>query len=156
MHINWLKNQICVLGCMLRSHARNGHEFQTPSHRWFSAKQWDAWFWNCSKSKTRLKFMKLGMLSWSGINMPWYKFCSIWGRFGYMLITNLSFSQQAWWFSVGNIHRCGRNDIHYVLLLSIFSRVNIERQECCVNFWDFRGLLGHFYALTEFSMHLCV
>ena len=31
--------------------------------------------------------MKLGMLSWSGINMPWYKFCPIWGRFGYMLLT---------------------------------------------------------------------
>ena len=24
-----------------------------------------------SKSETCLKFMKLGMLSWSGINMPW-------------------------------------------------------------------------------------
>ena len=34
-----------------------------------------------------LKFMKLGMLSWSGINMPWYKFFPIWGRFGYMLLT---------------------------------------------------------------------
>ena len=33
VHINWLKNQICVLGCMLRSHARNGNEFQTPCHR---------------------------------------------------------------------------------------------------------------------------
>ena len=32
------------------------------------------------------------------------------------------------------------------------SRVNIEQQECCV---IFRGLFGHFYALTEFSMHLC-
>ena len=31
--------------------------------------------------------MKLGMLSWSGINMSWYKFCSIWGRFGYMPLT---------------------------------------------------------------------
>ena len=36
--------------------------------------------------------MKLGMLSWSGINMPWYKFCPIWGKFGYMLLTNQSFS----------------------------------------------------------------
>ena len=26
--------------------------------------------------------MKLGMLSWSGINISWYKFCPIWGRFG--------------------------------------------------------------------------
>ena len=71
VHINWLKNQICVLGCMLRSHAWNGNEFQTPGHRWLPVKHWDAWFWNSNKSKTRLKFMKLGILSWSGINMPW-------------------------------------------------------------------------------------
>ena len=36
-----------------------------------------------------------------------------------------------------------------------FSRVNIEQQVCCVNFCDFPGSCGHFYALTEFSMHLC-
>ena len=33
VHINWLKNQIGVLGCMLRSHARNRNESQTPWHR---------------------------------------------------------------------------------------------------------------------------
>ena len=33
-----------------------------------------------------------------------------------------------------------------------FSRVDIEQQECCV---IFQGSFGHFYALTEFSMHLC-
>ena len=27
-----VENQICVLGFMLRSHARNGNEFQTPRH----------------------------------------------------------------------------------------------------------------------------
>ena len=32
VHINWLKNQICVLGCMLRSLARDGNEIQTPGH----------------------------------------------------------------------------------------------------------------------------
>ena len=32
------------------------------------------------------------------------------------------------------------------------SRVNIEQQECSL---IFRGSFGHFYALTEFSMHLC-
>ena len=141
---------------MLRSHARNGNEFQTPGHRWLPAKHWDAWFLNSSESKTRLN-MKFGMLSWSGINMPWYKVCPIWGMFGYMLLTNRSFSQQAWWFSVGNINRCGRNDIHYVLLLSIFSRVNIEQEECCLIFLIFRGSFGHFYALTEFSTHfMCI
>ena len=66
-----VENQIFVLGCMLRSHARNGNEFQTPGHHWLPAKHWDAWFLNSSKSKTQLKFMKLGMLSWSDINMSW-------------------------------------------------------------------------------------
>ena len=35
------------------------------------------------------------------------------------------------------------------------SRVNIEQQECCVNFCDFSGFVWTFYALIEFSMHLC-
>ena len=61
-------------------------------------KHWDTWFINSSKSKTRLKFMKLGMLSWSGINMPWYNFRPNLGKFGSKLLTNQSFSQQAWWF----------------------------------------------------------
>ena len=39
----------------------------------------------------------------------------------------------------------------------IFSRVNIEQQEWCVNFCDFWGSFGHSYALTEFSMHfMCI
>ena len=81
MHINSLKNQICVLGCMLMFHARNRNECQTPCHRRSVANIEK--FSNSSKSKTRLKFMKLGMLSWSSINMPRYKFCPIWGRFGH-------------------------------------------------------------------------
>ena len=143
---------------MLRHHARNGNEFQTPGHRWLPAKHWDAWFLNSSKSKTRMKFMKLGMLSWSGINMPWYKYCPIWGRFGYMLLTNRSFSQQAWWFSVGNVPPSGTKWYPLPLIaFKCFSRVNIEQQECCVNFCDFSGSFWHFYALTEFSMHfMCI
>ena len=35
------------------------------------------------------------------------------------------------------------------------SRVNIEQQECCIIFVIFWGSFGHFYALREFSMHLC-
>ena len=33
MHINWLKTQICVLGCLLRSHERNGNGIQTSGGR---------------------------------------------------------------------------------------------------------------------------
>ena len=125
VHITWLKNQISVLGCMLRSHARTGNEFQIPGHRWLPAKHWDVWFLNSSKSKTRLKFMKLGMLSWSGINMPWYKFCPIWGRFGYMLLRNRSFSQQAWWFSIGNVSPLWTK--RYPLPLIAFKKIRVSK-----------------------------
>ena len=143
---------------MLRSHARNGNEFQTPGHRWLPAKHWDAWFLNSSKSKTRLKFMKLGMLSWSGINMPWYKFCAIWGRFGYMLLTNWSFSQQAWWFSVGNVPPLGTKRYPLPLIAFKFcSRVNIEQQECCVTFCDFSGVVWTFLCINwVFNAFMCI
>ena len=35
------------------------------------------------------------------------------------------------------------------------SRVNIEQQECRVNFGFYQGLVGQFYMLIEFSRHLC-
>ena len=44
MHQSWLKNHMCVLGWISRSHARDGNEFQTPGHCWLPAKHWDTWF----------------------------------------------------------------------------------------------------------------
>ena len=58
--------------------------------------------------------------------------------------------------SVGNVPPLGTK--RYPLRLIAFrknSSVNIEQQECCVKFFIFRGSFGHFYALSEFSMHLC-
>ena len=75
-----VENQIFVLGCMLRSHARNGNEFQTPGHCWLPAKHWDTLFFNSSKSKTRLKFMKLGMLSCNGIRHAVVFLCPFWEK----------------------------------------------------------------------------
>ena len=121
-------------------------------------KHWDAWFSNSSKSKTRLKFMKLGMLSWSGINMSWYKFCPIWGRFGYMLLNNRSFWQQAWWFSVGNVPPLGTKWYPLPLIaFKFFSHVNIEQQECCVNFCDFAGFIWTFLCTNwAFNAFMCI
>ena len=36
------------------------------------------------------------------------------------------------------------------------SRLNIENRSVVSIFVIFRGSFGHFYALAEFSMHLCV
>ena len=121
-------------------------------------KHWDTWFLNSSKSKARLKFMKLGMLSWSGINMSWLNFCPIWGRFGDILLTNQSFSQQVRWFRYGTSYLLGRNDIILHLLDSnFFPSVNIEQQESCVNFWHFSGFAWTFlYINWVFYAFVCI
>ena len=156
MHINWLKNQICVLGCMLTSHARNGNEFQTPRHRWLPTKHWDAWFLNSSKSKTRLKFMKLVMLSWSGINMPCYKILSYLGQVWVyashkpeLLTTSMMiFGRERPTFGDETISVAS-------YCFQKFSSVNLENQSVVWIFVIFRSSFGHFYALTKFSMHFC-
>ena len=119
--INWVFNAfMCIIHIWTTSTCSGAYKLverqifcpwvhaQVPCKKWewmssivppsLGRKHWDTWFINSSKSKTRLKFMKLGMLSWSGINMPWYNFCPNWGMFGFKLLTNQSFSQQAWWF----------------------------------------------------------
>ena len=102
--------------------------------------------------------MKLGILSWSGINMSWSNFCPIWGTFGYMLLTTRSFSQQAWWFSVGNVPPLGTK--RYPLpriAFKFFSRVNIEQQECCVNFCDFSGFVWTLLCINwVFNAFMCI
>ena len=153
----FMENQICVLGCMLRPDARNGNEFQTPGHRWLPAKHWDAWFLNSSKSKTRPKFMKLDMLSWSGINMPWYKFCPIWCKFGYMLLTNRRFSQEAWWFSVGNVPLLGTK--RYPLPLIAFKKISCQKRTTgllCEFLW-FSGFISTFLCINwVFNAFMCI
>src|SRR3989337_3869324 len=59
---------------------------------------------------------------------------------------------------VGNVPPLGMKRYPLPLLaFKFFSSVNIERQECCVNFWDFSGSLGYFYTLTGFSRHfMCI
>ena len=153
MDINWLTNQICVLGCMLRSHARNGNEFQTPGHRWLPAKHWDAWFLNSSKSKTHLNSWKLACYHGAASTCRGKKLSRLGQVWLYaahkpeLLTTNVI-------VSVGNVRSTFGDETISIgsYCFQNISRVNIEQQLCCVNFW---GPFGHFYALTRFSMHLC-
>ena len=80
------------------------------------------------------------------------------GRFGYMLLTNRSFSQQAWWFSVGNVPPLGTKRYPLPLIAFNFFLVSTQNNRSVVwIFVIFRGLFGHFYALTEFLMHfMCI
>ena len=120
-------------------------------------KHWDTWFLNSSKSKTRLKFMKLGMRSWSGINIPWYIFCPIWAGLG------ICFSQTR---ASHNKHDgFGRESPTFgdetISITSYcfqkISRVYIEQQECCVNFCDFSGFIWTFLCNNwVFNAFMCI
>ena len=61
----------------------------------------------------------------------------------------ICFSQQAWWFSVGNVPPLGTKRYPLPLIaFKFFSRVNIEQQECCVNFCDFSGFVWTFLCIN--------
>ena len=148
MHINWLKNQICVLGCMLRSHARNGNEVQTPGQCWLSAKHWDTWLLNSSNSRTRLKFMTPGMVSWNDINMLWKKIVPFGAGLG------ICFSQTR---ASHNKHdgfgreRPTFGDETISIASYCFQKIssfNIEQQECCVKIWNFLGFVWTFLYIN--------
>ena len=101
--------------------------------------------------------MKLGMLSWTGINMPWYKFCPIWGRFGIcfsqpeLLITSMMvFGRERPTFGNKTISLAS-------YCFQFFSRVNIEQQEGCVNFCDFSGFVWTFLCINRvFNPFMCI
>ena len=153
MHINWLKIQICVLGCMLRSHARNGNECQTPCHRHSAANieipgfqilvnpklVWNSWnlaryhgeAWHCRGKK----FVPFG----AGLGISFSQTRASHDKRDGFGRERATFGDET--ISVASY--CFQKN----------SRVNIEQQECCVIFCDFRGLFGHFYTLTGFPRH---
>ena len=115
-------------------------------------------FLNSSKSKTHMKSMKLDMLSWNGTR--------------HAVVKKMSHLEEIWVIRFSQTkashnkpdgfgrERATLGDKKIYVASSCFqnfSSVNIERQECCVNFWDFWGSLGHFYTLTGFSRHfMCI
>ena len=100
-----------------------------------------------SKSKTCLKFMKLGMLSWNGTR--------------HVVVQILSHLGQVWVYAshkpellttsmivlVGNAPTLGTK--RYPLpLIALNFFVNIEQLEYCVNFCDFSGFIWTFLCIN--------
>ena len=148
VHINWLKNQIYVLGCMLRSHARNGNEFQTPGHRWLLAKYWDAGFLNSSKSKTRLKLRNLACYHGAATTCCGKKIVPFGASLGIcfyklkLLTTSMMvFGRERPTFGDERISIAS-------YCFQFFSRVNVEQQECCVIFCYFSGFIWTFLCIN--------
>ena len=155
MHIHWLKNQIFVLGCMLRSHARNGNKFQTPCHRHSAA----------NIEIPGFEILVNPNLIWNSWNLACYHVAASTCRgtnfvpFGAGLGISFSQTRASHNKRDGFGRECATFGDEMISVASYcfqkISSVNIEQQECCVIFCDFSGFVWTFYALTEFSMHLC-
>ena len=154
MHINWLKNHMCVLGWISRSHARNGNEIQTSGRRGSAG-----------------KIGKLGLLiyvnpkhawnheTWHGV-MTWHQHGAVifWPNLDKLwckLLANRSFPQEGSWFREGMCHLRARNGIRTLPSPAlIFLHMQIRPNRSIVlNFGIIPGLFGLFYTLIEF---LCI
>ena len=80
------------------------------------------------------------------------KFCPIWGRFGYMLLPTsmMVFGRERPTFGDETISIAS-------YCFQKISRVNIEQQECCVNFCDFSGFVWKFLCINwVFNAFMCI
>ena len=93
---------MCVLGCMLTAHARNGNEFQTPGHCWLPAKWWDTLFLNSSKSETRLKFMNKACFHGMAPDMLRYFSCTLWEKSHWNNSQQRHFGKNSYHFNISN------------------------------------------------------
>ena len=143
---------------MLRSHARNGNEFQTPRHRWLPAKHWGHGFSILVNQKHVWNSWNLACYHGAASTCRGTNFVPFGAGLGIILLTNRIFSQQAWWFSVGNVPPLGTKLYPLPLIaFKFFSRVNIEQQECCVNFCDFSGFVWTFLCINwVFNAFMCI
>ena len=148
MHINWLKIQICVLGCMLRSHARNGNEGQTPCHR-HSAANIEI---PCFKSLLNPK------LVWNSWNLACYHGAASTCRGNFFVPfgagLGISFSQtRASHNKPDGFVRERFTFLDEMIFAAsscfqICSSVNIEQQECCAKIWNFSGFIWTFLYIN--------
>ena len=142
---------------MLRSHARNGNEFQTHGHRWLPPKHWDAWFLNSSKSKNRLKFMKLACYHGEASTCRGTNFVPFGAGLGICFSqTRASHNKHDGFGRESPIFGDETISIASYCFQKI-SSVNIEQQECCVNFCDFSGFVWTFLCINwVFNAFMCI
>ena len=146
VHINWLKNQICVLGSMFRSHARNVNEFQTPRDRGSAAKIEILGF----------KILVNTKLIWNSWNLASYHVMApTWSGNKFVPFgagSDISFSQTRVSHNKhdGFDRECPTFGDETISIASYcFKKILVSIFEI------FQGSFGYFYALTGFSMHLC-
>ena len=156
VHKNGLQNQMFVLGSKIRSHARNENECQIPWHRRSAA----------NIEIHGFKILVNQKLIWNSWNLTWYHgtaaTCHGKNIVPFGAGVGISFSQTraslttSLMVSVGNVPPWGTK--RYFLPLLTFKNFLVSTSNNRSVVWIFVifwGSFGHFYALREFSMHIC-
>jgi hypothetical protein len=157
MHKYGLKNQMCVLGCMLRSNARNGNECQTPRHRRLAA----------NIEIHGFKILVNPKLVWNSWNLACYhgttSTCCGKKNIPFGVGLGISFSQTR--ASHNKPHGSGMECASSwmkryslpLLAFNFFPSGNIEQQECLVKIWIFSGFVWTFlYINWVFYAFMCI
>ena len=140
VHKNKLQNQMFVLGCKIRSHARNENECQTPWHRRLAA----------NIEIHGFKILVNRKIIWNSWNLTWYDgtaaTCNGKNIVPFGAGVGISFSQTraslrtSLMVSVGYVPPWGTKQYRSPLIaFKKNPRINIEQQECRVKFWNFFG-----------------
>ena len=142
---------------MLRSHARNENEFQTPGHRWLLAKHWDAWFLNSSKSKLIWNSWKLACYHGAASTCHGTKFVPFGEGLGICFSQTRASHNKHDGFGTERPNFEGEAISIASNCFQIFSHVNIEQLECCVIFCDFSGFVWTFLCIKwVFNAFMCI
>ena len=155
MHIICSKNQICVLGCILRSHARNGNECQTPCHRHSGGNIEIPGFQILVNPKLVRNSWNLSCYHGAASTCRGTNFVPFGAGLGICLPELLTTSMIVFGRERPTL---GNETISIAsYCFQIFSRVNIEQQECCVNFCDFSGFVWTLLCINwVFNAFMCI
>ena len=149
MDQSWLKNHMCALGWISRSHARNGNEIQTSGHRGSAENIEKHGFQIIVNPKHAWKWWK--NLAWCHVMvLPCCgkKIGRIGTSFGISFLQT-SFSQEGSWFWEGTCHLCVWNDIRCPPLI-FFTEATYDYISVLLNFGIIPGSFGLFYKLIGF------
>ena len=157
MHINWLKIQIHVLGCMLRSHARDGNEIQTSRRRGSAGNIEILGFLIPVNIKHTWKSWNLAWCHGATSTCP----CNFFVPFGVGLGICLSQTRASHNKHNGFGRECPTFLDETISIASycfqIFSRVKVEQPECYVNFCDFSWFVWTFLCINwVFNAFMCI
>ena len=149
------KSNLCPW-CMLRSHARNGNECQALCHRHSAADigipgfrilvnpklVWNSWNFACNYGAASTCHGKVFVPFGARLGLSFSQTTASHNKHDGFKRERLNFGDEM----ISIASNC----------FQTFSCVNIKQKECCVIFlWIFGVRLDIFYALSEFSMHLC-